>query len=177
MPGKDKHLVPADAKRDSLEKMRDDVDEAIERLKTAIVDTSFELLTPTVMKSEWAHRLDRVTGIPDEIRDNEEALAHWKTLQDIAKSNYDQAIEQVNAIRSRRDDMYEQQEKLAEALERLAEAQKKDAFHDNMRSLARSAGHIETNNYTLEAEERNREIALLIHTADALIEIKKDDAV
>lgn len=159
----------------SFDQMRLDLQNALKRLTDAIADLSFETLSPTLMQSAWMDRIERVNCIPPEIRDNNDALEHWKSLTAVAWENYRQSKREFESIQERRAELIQQEKTLQAALKRLAEAEKKSSFHESMKAVTSSVDKPQYNPYSTNEKDHSREVALLIHTADALIEIKKDD--
>lgn len=175
MPREKHQSALASSGYQSFDQMHNDLQDAIKRLTDAISDTSFEVLTPTLMQSAWMDRIEQVNYIPSEIMDNPDALVHWKSLTAVAWENYRLAKDEFERIQEHRAGLIQQEKTLQDAIKRLAEAQQKSSFHESMKAVTSSVNKPHYNPYSTDEKDHSREVALLIHTADALIEIKKDD--
>ena len=54
----------------SFDQMGDNLKEAIDRLEVALTEAALDALHPAILQNKWAVRMERVKGIPPEIRDN-----------------------------------------------------------------------------------------------------------
>lgn len=163
----------------TMEQMEQKIQESLASVGSELSRMETEKEKRTEESRKWSERIERVDKLISLNPEKDEALDALNILRSQAEKFHQGVVETIHVDDDHMASLREQKTQLTETFQTIERMKKKEALNGHLSKVSASLGNASQEmrrTDTLEIEETAREVSRVIHNANALIELRSDQA-